>query len=74
MLYATKKQAATNLRSAHEQNGPAGLDNGAATASRLLDLVDLIEGPLHRGSEVLVDVLEVLNEADLVAVATICAY
>ena len=65
-----QERGGTNLGGAEDQNGPARLDDRVTAASSLLDLVDLLESPLHGGSEVIIDVLAVLNEAALVAVAT----
>ena len=59
------------LRCTEDQNGPAGLDNGVARAGGLLDLVDLLKSPLHGGSEIVIDVLGVLDEASLVTVTAV---
>ena len=58
------------LRCTEDQNGPAGLDDGVTAAGSSLNLLDLAKSPVHAGSEVLVDVLEVLDDANLVAVAS----
>ena len=64
-----KTHANAYLRCTEDQNGPAGLDDGVTAAGSSLNLLDLAKSPVHAGSEVLVDVLEVLDDADLVAVA-----
>lgn len=63
------KQEATHLGRAHDEHGPPRLHLRLSAARVLLDLVYLAERPLQARGHVLVDVLEVLDEAHLVAVA-----
>ena len=42
-----RENVATYLGGAEDQNGPAGLNERVAAASSLLDLVNLVESPLH---------------------------
>ena len=62
-------QQLAHLGRAEDQNGPAGLDDGVAATRGGLNLLDLTESPVHAGGKVLVDVFEVFDDADLVAVA-----
>lgn len=61
----------TNLGRTENEHRPARLDNGAARACGLLNLLDLLQCPFHRRGEIEVDVFEVLDEADLVAVSPV---
>ena len=62
-------QQQAHLGRAEDQNGPAGLNDGVTAAGSSLNLLDLAKSPVHAGSEVLVDVLEVLDDTNLVTVA-----
>ena len=64
-----KRHVYAYLRRTEDENGPAGLDDGVTAAGSSLNLLDLAKSPVHAGSEVLVDVLEVLDDANLVTVA-----
>lgn len=54
-----------------QKDGPSRLDNRVAASSGLLDLADLGECPFHGGSEILVDVLNIIDDSGLVPIAPI---
>jgi hypothetical protein len=56
------------LGCSHDKNGPPRLDDRVPASSCFLDFLDLGQGPVHGRSQVIVNTLELLDEADLVTI------
>jgi hypothetical protein len=63
----------TDLGSPQDEDRPPGFNDRIPASCSLLYIFYFTDGPVHGGSEIIVDVFELLYEADLVSVPAIAS-